>query len=307
MNSICDSGCAPEGQNTRPCVRAAAGDSSGGKASLGHRESEEPPQGVGNARVQGSAAIKALHGKGGVSLIGLGILVGYWLLTDAFSVLDPFLFAGPSKVFHKFFEYFGQLMAGLRSSLLLLVPAYLLAVVLGISLGVLIGLTAPLRRNLTPYVNAFSAIPVTLITPFAIHIFPTFYEASVFIIFLGAFWPVLGTTVAGVVTIDKRYFESAATLEIGGIEKMFRVVLPAAAPTIFAGCSIALKFSFLLLTVSEMFGATSGMGFFVQYYSDFARFDMVLAGFLFMALILVGIMSLFDVMRNKALRWTLNS
>ena len=243
----------------------------------------------------------------GIFLIGVGIIAGYWLLTDGFGILDSFLFAGPSRVIPAFLKSTDKLMEGLWSSLLLLVPAYALAVVLGISLGVLIGLFMPLRRNLTPYINAFSAVPVTLITPFAIHVFATFYSASVFVIFLGAFWPILGTTVAGVVTIDKRYLENAATLEIGGVEKMFRVILPAAAPTIFAGCSVALKFAFILLTVSEMFGATSGMGFFVQYYSDFARFDMVIAGFIFMALILVGIMWLFDLIRNKALAWTLNS
>ncbi|MHC1711240.1 MAG: ABC transporter permease [Solidesulfovibrio sp.] len=250
---------------------------------------------------------KAIKYNLGILLIGIGIVLGYWLLTDVFRVLDPFLFVGPSKVLPAFVKSFGKLGDGLLSSLKLLVPAYVLAVILGISLGVLIGLLVPLRRNLTPYITAFSAVPVTLITPFAIHVFSTFYSASVFVIFLGAFWPILGTTVAGVVTIDKRYLENAATLEIGGVEKMFRVVLPAAAPTIFAGCSIALKFSFILLTVAEMFGATSGMGYFVQYYSDFAKFDLVIVGFIFMAIILVGIMCLFDLFKKRALAWTLNS
>lgn len=243
----------------------------------------------------------------GIGVIGIGIIAGYWLVTDAFHVLDPFLFVGPSKVLPAFAKSVGKLFEGLLSSLKLLVPAYALAVVLGVSLGVVIGLVVPLRRNITPYITALSAVPVTLITPFAIHAFSTFYTASVFVIFLGAFWPILGTTIAGVVTIDKRYLDNAATLEIRGFEKMFRVVLPAAAPTIFAGCSIALKFSFILLTVAEMFGATSGMGYFVQYYSDFARFDMVIVGFIFMALILVGIMILFDLIKSRALAWTLNS
>lgn len=243
----------------------------------------------------------------GALAIGIFFIAAYWLLTDVFGVLDPFLFAGLHKIIPAFTQHFGKLMEGLWSSLLLLVPAYFLAVVCGIGLGVVIGLMPTLRKNLTPHINGLSAIPVTLITPFAIHIFTSFYSASVFIIFLGAFWPILGTTVSGVVTIDKRYLENAATLEITGFEKMFRIILPAAAPTIFAGCSIALKFSFILLTVSEMFGATSGMGYFVQYYSDFARFDMVIAGFIFMAVILVAIMWIFDLIKNRALAWTLNN
>ncbi|MDR1922131.1 MAG: ABC transporter permease subunit [Candidatus Adiutrix sp.] len=243
----------------------------------------------------------------GIPAIFIAGLMSYWLATDVFALLDPFLYAGPSKVLPAFVRYFDKLAEGLWSSMKLLVPAYALALGLGVTLGVLIGLIKPLRDNLSPYINALSAVPVTLLTPFAIHTFATFSAASLFIIFLGAFWPILGTTVAGVVTIDKRYLENAATLEISGPEKMFRIILPAAAPTILAGCSIALKFSFILLTVSEMFGATSGMGFFVQYYSDFARFDLVLVGFIFMALVLVVIMYLFDLFKNRVLAWTLNS
>lgn len=243
----------------------------------------------------------------GIVLILIGLVITYELLTDVFTILDPVLFPGFSEIFPRFVSHYGKLLEGLISSLGLLVPAYVLATVTGISLGVLIGLKKLLRKNITPFINGFSAIPATLLTPFAIHIFPTFRSASVFIIFLGAFWPTLGTTVSAVMTIDKRYLENASTLEIAGVEKLFRVILPAASPTILSGCTIALKFSFVMLVVAEMFGATSGMGYFVQYYSDFARFDLVITGFIFMSIILVGIMYLFDLMKSKMLRWTINN
>ncbi|MGO1369080.1 MAG: hypothetical protein ACTHVE_03310 [Senegalia sp. (in: firmicutes)] len=75
---------------------------------------------------------------------------------------------------------------------------------------------------------------------------------------------------------------------------------------ILPGCAIALKFSFVMLRVAEMFGATSGMGYFVQYYSDFARFDLVIVGFIFIAIVLVNIMNVFDLMNRKVLHWTIN-
>ncbi|EHQ88738.1 ABC transporter permease [Desulfosporosinus youngiae] len=250
---------------------------------------------------------KLIENRLGIALILSGLVIAYELLTDVFGILDPFLFRGLSEVMPVFGTHYGMLLKGLVSSLGLLVPAYVLATFSGISLGVLIGLKKPLRKNITPFINAFSAVPAPLLTPFAIHIFPSFKAASIFIIFLGAFWPTLGTTVNAVMTIDKRYLENAATLEIGEGEKLFRVILPAASPTILSGCTIALKFSFVMLVVAEMFGATSGMGYFVQYYSDFARFDLVIAGFIFMSLVLVGIMYLFDIMKVRMLRWTINN
>ena len=221
-------------------------------------------------------------------------------------LLDDFLFPSLSVVLPEFVEYLPELFQGLLSSLGLLLPSFLLALFMGIFLGVLIGSTKKFRKNLTPYINGFSAIPATLLTPFAIHIFPTFKMASMFIIFIGSFWPILGTTINAVITVNKKYLDNARILELTKFEKTRYVVLPAAAPTILAGCTIALKFSFVLLTVAEMFGATSGMGYFIQYYSDFARFDLVLVGFLFMSLVLVLIMYLFDLIKYRILRWTIN-
>ncbi|MEF9983398.1 MAG: ABC transporter permease subunit [Oscillospiraceae bacterium] len=250
---------------------------------------------------------KKLKNNAGIILIGLGIIIIYELLTDVFTVLDPFLFKGLSIIIPLFFEYIPQLLNGFVSSMILLVTAYVISLFLGISIGVLVGLNQKLRRNITPYINAFGAVPATLLTPYAIHMFPSFRLASIFIIFLGSFWPILGSTISAVMTIDKRYLENASTLEIPPFEKLFRVILPAASPAILVGCTIALKFSFVLLAVAEMFGATSGMGYFIQYYSDFARFDLVMVGFIFMSIVLVIVMYLFDLIKAKILFWTTNN
>lgn len=243
----------------------------------------------------------------GIILIGVGIVIVYELLTDVFGVLDTFLFVGLKTALPQFKDYIGDLMTGLVSSMKLLIPGFAIALGLGLFLGVTIGLSRPLRTNLTPYINGFSAIPATLLTPYAIRLFPSFAASSVFIIFLGSFWPILGSTITAVSTIDRRYLESCSTLEISGMERLFRVILPAASPTIFSGLQIAAKFAFVMLVVAEMIGASSGLGYFVQYYSDFARFDLVLDGFLFLALVLVLIMHVLDKIKEKSLKWTINN
>ncbi|MGI5825101.1 MAG: ABC transporter permease [Bacillota bacterium] len=244
---------------------------------------------------------------GVIALIGICIVIAYILLTDVFHVLSDFLFPSLSDVIVLVPEYIGQLLTGLKSSLFLLVTAYVLAVVTAIALGTVIGLKSGLRKNVTPYINAFSAIPVPLLTPYAINIFPTFKVASIFLIWLAAFWVILGTTIGAVMSIDKRYLENAATLEMPRLEKLFKVVLPAASPAILVGCSVALTLSFMMLAVAEMFGADSGMAYFVQYYSDFARFDVVLLGFVFTAVVLVLVMHIFDKIKQRILHWTINN
>ncbi len=108
-------------------------------------------------------------------------------------------------------------------------------------------------------------------------------------------------------SIDKRYLETAAILEMSKAEKLFKIILPAASPSILVGCSIALTLSFMMLSVAEMFGARSGMAYFVQYYSDFAKFDVVMLGFFFTSAVLVLIMYIFDTIKHRILHWTINN
>ncbi len=250
---------------------------------------------------------KLLNKYGGIVLVGIGIVVLYYLLTQPLNVLSDFLFPNLSAVISLVPDYIGTLFVNLGSSLELLIIAYALAVVTGVGLGTLIGLKSGVRKVVNPYITAFSAIPVPLLTPYAINIASTFKAASIFLIWLAAFWVILATTIGAVVSIDKRYLENAATLEMGKTTRLFKVVLPAASPAIFTGCGVALTLSFMMLAVAEMFGAKAGLAYFVQYYSDFARFDLVLLGFIFTAIFLVLIMYFFDRIKKRSLKWTMNN
>jgi NitT/TauT family transport system permease protein len=111
-------------------------------------------------------------------------------------------------------------------------------------------------------------------------------------------------TIHGVVLIEERYLDNARTLGLSGTRLLRRVVFPAALPHIFSGAGMALVFSFILLTVAEMFGAKAGMGYFIQYYADFSDYPKVLAGMLFMSLVIICVMELFDLVQRRSLHWT---
>ena len=89
---------------------------------------------------------------------------------------------------------------------------------------------------------------------------PTFRSVSVFVIFLATFWPVLASTMSGVINVDKRITDSAKVLNVNKRTTLFSVILPASIPQIFIGCNQGLSVSFILLTSAEMIGAQSGMG-----------------------------------------------
>ena len=151
-------------------------------------------------------------------------------------------------------------MVGLASSLKLLVPAYMGSVILGIGGGVFLGLQTRVRHILMPYVHLLSPLPPTLFIPYAIAVLPSFQSASIFLIFIGTFWPIFLGSLQGVLIIEKHYLDNAKTLGLKGNDFLFKVIIPAASPHILSGAGSALIMSFLILTMAEMFGAESGNG-----------------------------------------------
>jgi len=161
-----------------------------------------------------------------------------------------------------------------------------------------------LRKQLMPFFHAVSPIPPTMYIPYAIALLPTFKTASIFLIFIGAFWPILLWTIQGVLLIDQHYLDNARALGLRGGKLLSKVIVPAALPFILNGACVSLGFSFIILTVAEMFGAKSGMGYFIQYYSDFSDYKNVVAGMIFNTLVILAIMLFFDKIKSKYLFWT---
>ena len=118
-------------------------------------------------------------------------------------------------------------------------------------------------------------------------------------------WPTLFATITGIQTIDKRYLDNAATLELKGLKKMVKVVLPAAMPSIISGAITSLRSSFIVLVFAEMYGTDFGMGYFIRRYSLMGVYSNVWSGFIFMVAVLVLVVQVFELIERRLLRWTM--
>lgn len=233
------------------------------------------------------------------------LILALWVVVTQFAqVLNPVIFPQPVEVARAFWEKRMELLAGLWSSMKLLLPALALALVVGIGGGLFFGLHTKLREVFMPIFHSLSPIPPTMYIPYAIVLLPTFQTASIFLIFIGAFWPIFLGTIQGVVLIDRRYWDNAATLELRGRTLIWKVIVPASMPFILNGIGIALVFAFIVLTIAEMFGAREGMGYFIQHYSDFSDYKTVIAGIFFNCAVILSIMLGFDRLKKRLLFWT---
>ncbi|WP_341301190.1 ABC transporter permease subunit [Lysinibacillus sp. FSL H8-0500] len=235
--------------------------------------------------------------------IVLAVIAAWVFITTYSSLLNPVIFPPAVKIIESFISAIGELIKGFFSSMGLLIPALVAALILGIGGGLFFGLHERWREVFSPLFHTVSPLPPTLFIPYAIALLPTFKLASIAILFIGAFWPIFLGTIQGVILIDRHYWDNTRTIGLKGWDFIWKVVLPASSPHILGGVGTSLTLSFIVLIMAEMFGAQSGMGHFVLYYTDFSQYDYVLAGIIFNSIIILIIIVGFEKIKKRILFW----
>ena len=74
-------------------------------------------------------------------------------------------------------------------------------------------------------------------------------------------------------------------------------------PGVVAGLRVTLSTSFMLLVLAEMMGATSGLGYFIKNFADYANYTNVLAGIILVGMV-VNVLSFIPAMLERhVIRW----
>ena len=237
--------------------------------------------------------------------IYIGLVVLYKIIADN-KLVDAFLFPPVDSIIEAFQENKGLMLTNMLYSFQLMIPSIIIAVAIALTVGTVLGMNQRIREVLHPVIYTISVVPSILLSPFALLLAPNFRSASLFLVVYGTIWSTLFATITGIQTIDKRYLDTAATLELRGLQKFFRVILPAASPSILGGFVNSLRGSFVILVYAEMYGAKYGMGFFVKKYSEYGLYSETWCGFIFMVAVLVIVMQIFERVKSHLLKWTIN-
>ena len=99
--------------------------------------------------------------------------------------------------------------------------------------------------------------------PLALYTIKDSSVSGVFVIFICSVWPMLLNTAFGVASVKREWLNVASTLEVRPLRKAFRVILPAAAPTILTGMRISMSIAWLVIVAAEMLVGGTGIGYFV--------------------------------------------
>jgi nitrate/nitrite transport system permease protein len=199
---------------------------------------------------------------------------------------DPFYDKGPND------KGIGIQLAFSLARVLL---GFFLAALVAIPVGFLIGMSPLVYRALDPFIQVLKPISPLAWMPLALFTLKDSSISAIFVIFICSMWPMLINTAFGVSSVRKEWLNVAKTLEVGPMRKAFRVILPAAAPTIMTGMRISIGIAWLVIVAAEMLVGGTGIGYFVWNEWNNLSIANIISGIL--AIGLVGM--LLDLMLAK--------
>jgi len=138
---------------------------------------------------------------------------------------------------------------------------FLFAAAVGIPLGIFVGWNRLVARLVDPTIQMLRPVPITAWLPFSIAVFGIYDAGALFLIGLGAFYPIVINTTHGVRDTNLLLLRAARMLGAREGIVLFKVVLPSALPSIFTGLRLGIGIAWTAVIVAEMIAVKSGLGY----------------------------------------------
>ena len=182
-------------------------------------------------------------------------------------------------------RYAGTWLNAVSASSQRVFAGFLVAAAIGIALGLLVGRSRLAADYLDPVIQVLRPVPVSAWVPFSLVFFGIGPASAVFLVALGAFFPVVMNTMSGARHVSELHLRSARMLGAQPWFSALRVILPSSLPSILVGLRLALGLSWVLLIVAEMVAVKSGLGYELWNAYYYSRMDVIVA-----AMVTIGLL-----------------
>jgi NitT/TauT family transport system permease protein len=180
--------------------------------------------------------------------------------------------------------YSGTLLTHLFASAGRVLGGFGLAAVLAVPLGIVLARYERMSRLVEPTLGVLRPIPVTAWVPLVLIVFGLGSHSAIILIFIGSFFPIFINTLLGVKRVPPRLVEAAQMLGTSEGEMLYKVILPAAVPSVFAGMRIALGLAWVVVVVGETVGVPNGLGSVITEAREVSRTEIIITGMIFIGL-----------------------
>jgi NitT/TauT family transport system permease protein len=254
-------------------------------------------------------------------VLPVGLLL-IWEILSRQGFISPQILPAPSQVFLRWIDYLrphepydaekssllvwlfsGELPHDALASTFRVLGGFAIATVLALILGLLMGASTFVYNLFNPLIQILRPIPPIAYIPLAILWFGLGNPPAFFLISLGAFFPVLMNTVAGVRHVDPILIRAARNLGASGFTLFRRIILPAATPYILTGLRVGIGVAFIVVIVAEMIAVNNGLGYRILEAREFLWSDKIIAGMITIGLLGLAIDTAMSRINRHLLRW----
>lgn len=152
----------------------------------------------------------------------------------------------------------GKLTSYFSKSLYRFFIGFVTGTTLGFIAGILLSSSRWIERFFLPNLNAFRMIPLVGWIPLLVIWFGLNDTARIVLIAMGTFFPMTISTYAGFRNVSKKFIEVGSVLGFGKFKRIWKIILPAALPSIRSGTLMSLNFGWTILVASELLTETNG-------------------------------------------------
>jgi len=238
--------------------------------------------------------IAAVFGRAGLGQLGLGLalpfaLVVIWEALGRGGVVPQGILPAPSLVGQAWWDwafadpgmglnpYLGTWGETVLFSARRVFTGFACAIGIGVPMGIMIGWNGLVAGAVDPLIQSLRPIPITAWLPFAIAVFGIRDAGAVFLIGLGAFFPIVVNSTAGARDVPRNLIRAARMMGANERQLLLRVVLPAALPNVFTGMRLGLGIAWTAVIVAEIVAVKSGLGYVLWDAYYVGRMDVVIA------------------------------
>lgn len=272
--------------------------------SPGAEHGQAPPGAASRARRRLRATLRSL----GTGLASLALWLACWELACRYDLDFFFRFENipaPSEVLLALTELLEapKFSTHVGSSILRIFLGFGVAAALALPLGLLIGRSRLAAQSLLPPLEVIRPIPAVAWIPIAILLFASAEQSMVFITFIGAFSPILLSTVHGAESLDRRLIFASLSLGARPLDVFREVVLPGAAPSIVTGLSIGMGTSWFSLVTAEMISGQFGIGYYTWEAYTLQKYPSIVLGMIAIGVLGMGSSFLIRYVGRRCMPW----
>jgi len=234
------------------------------------------------------------------------VLIGVWEAACRFLAIPPYLLPAPSAIAAAGLkipvtQWIGNIAATLRVALM----GYAVSIIVSIPLAVALVSSRFLSRTLYPIIVIVQSTPIVAVAPIIVVTLGASDLPRIVITFLITFFPIVVSTVTGLMATPEELIELSRSLRAGRAREMLHIRLPFAVPFIFSALKISTTLAVIGAVVAEFVAAERGLGFFIMFSTSFFKIAQAFAGLAMLVALSLTLFRLCSIAQRWLVPWSL--